>query len=197
MQVDYSVELGPEAPCLELPWSSPDLAQRYLDLKRRPELLLDVVETYKNPELGEFLAVINSEGSPLETVKCDTWLTDELDAQDEVFGAAMKFGSYVDVIFEEPSVRTSLEFHQDFARYVSELLSRAPEFAAAAEFVVRRCYYHLPQEPEESEPGYYVTAYIYGYGDDEDEAHSHWAIGVKVVQNALLQASSRFRRETI
>ena len=194
MQVDFSIELGPEAPCLELPWSSPDRAQRYLDLKRRPELLLDVVETYKNPELGEFLAVLNGENSPLETAKCDTWLTDELDPEDEVFGATLKFGSYVDLIFEDPTLRGSLQTHEKFARYIAELLARAPEFAAAAEFVVRQCYYHRPDDEEESEAGYYITVYMYGYGDEEDEAHANWGIGVKVVQNALLQGSIQFRR---
>ena len=39
MHVDFSVELGAEDDCLELPWASPDGALRYYDLRRQPELL--------------------------------------------------------------------------------------------------------------------------------------------------------------
>src|SRR3954466_14051498 len=78
VHTDFSVELGPDEPALELPWASPDGTQRYYDLKRRPELLLEIQEAHDNRELGEFLVTTNSAVSVLETAKCDTWLSDEL-----------------------------------------------------------------------------------------------------------------------
>src|SRR5205085_4575189 len=85
---DCSVELAPNDDALELPWSSPDGATRYYDLKRRPELLLEVGEAHDNRELGEFLVSVNSNVSVLETAKCDTWISNELAEEEKIYGAA-------------------------------------------------------------------------------------------------------------
>lgn len=196
MQADVSVELGAQDDCLEIPWTSPGGEVRYYDLRRRPELLLNVTETHHNRELGEFLASINSGHSILETAKCDTWLSDKMTEEESIYGAAWKFGSYIDLIFSQAEPRLSLERHEEFADSTSRLLRRVPEIPAAAELVVRRCYYHGPgaADPETSETGYCVTFYLHGYGDDEAEARQRWAIALKVVENALLQLSAMQRR---
>ena len=196
MQAEFSVELGAQDDCLEVPWSSPEGEVRYYDLRRRPELLLNVAEAHNNRELGEFLASINSGHSILETAKCDTWLSDQMTEEESIYGAAWKFGSYIDLIFNQSEPRLSLERHQEFADSTSRLLRRVPELPAAAELVVRRCYYHDPEapDPEASEAGFCVTFYLHGYGDDEAEARQRWAIALKVVENALLQLSATQRR---
>jgi len=200
MQADFSVELGADDDCLELPWASADGLLRYFDLKRRPELLLEIVEANENRDLAEFLSALNSANSIFETAKCDTWVSDEIAEEEEIFGATWKFGSYVDIIFADPSEQISLARHEEFAKTISQLLSRAPDFAAAVEFIVRRCFYHADEtrftsdveldEPRHRE-GFGITLYSYGYGDDATEAKQRWAIGVKVVQNALLQVAAR------
>jgi hypothetical protein len=196
VQTEISVELGAQDDCLEIPWSSPEGEVRYYDLRRRPELLLNVAEAHHNRELGEFLASINSSYSILETAKCDTWLSDQMTEEESIYGAAWKFGSYIDLIFNQPAPRFSLERHQGFADSTSRLLRRVPELPAAAELVIRRCYYHDPEapDPEVSEAGFCVTFYLHGYGDDEAEARQRWAIALKVVENALLQLSASQRR---
>jgi hypothetical protein len=196
VQTEVSVELGAQDDCLEIPWSSPEGEVRYYDLRRYPELLLNVTETHHNHELGEFLASINSDHSILETAKCDTWLSDKMTEEESIYGAAWKFGSYVDLIFNDSGPRLSLERHEELADSTSRLLRRVPEIPAAAELVVRRCYYHDPEapDPEASETGYCVTFYLHGYGDDETEARQRWAIALKVVENALLQLSATQRR---
>src|SRR4051812_30167950 len=200
MQADFSVELGADDDCLEVPWASTDGALRYFDLKRRPELLLEIVETHENRELAEFLSALNSANSIFETAKCDTWVSDEIAEEEEIFGATWKFGSYVDIIFAEPSEQLSFARHEEFSKTISQLLSKAPDFATAVEFVIRRCFYHsddgnatsdvkldLPRHRE----GFGITVYSYGYGDDASEAKQRWVIGLKVVQNALLQVGAR------
>ena len=196
MQAEVSVELGAKDDCLEIPWSSPEGEVRYYDLRRRPELLLYVTEAHNNRELGEFLAAINSGASILETAKCDTWLSDQMTEEESIYGAAWKFGSYIDLIFNDLEPRLSLERHQELADSTSRLLRRVPEIPAAAELIVRRCYYHDPEapDPEASEDGFCVTFYLYGYGDEEAEARQRWAIALKVVENALLQLSAAQRR---
>src|SRR5207302_4015803 len=197
MQADFSIELGAEDDAMELPWQSPDGKLRYYDLKRQPELLLEVSEAFENKELGEFLAATNSANSILETSKCDCWLSNELSEEERGigsrWGATWKFGSYVDLIFSQPGPRYSLLAHEQLVRSVCELLKRAPEISSAAEFCVRHCYYHGEGEAD-SRQGFGVTFYLSGYGDDEAEARSRWNIGMKLVENALLQLSARMRK---
>ena len=40
------------------------------------------------PELGDFLAAVNSPAGILETAKCDAWASTEINPEEEIFGAA-------------------------------------------------------------------------------------------------------------
>jgi hypothetical protein len=192
LQAEFNVELGTDDHCLEMPWASPDDRMHFLDLRERPELLLDITEAAHNRDLAEFLSVLNHPSSIVQTAKCDTWLTNELDAEDEIFGAPWKFGSYVDLIFTEPMRQMSIIEHEEFANTLVHLLTKVPDFAAAADLVLRRCYYHRPnQSPDHSDDGYCLTFYLNGYGDDESGAKKSWSIGLKLVQNAVMQLSAR------
>jgi hypothetical protein len=203
MQADYSVELGGDAAALEIPWRSADGAARYFDLHARPELLLEIDEARRFRELGEFLAVVNAPGSPLASAKCDVWATRELNAEEAIFGAPLKLASYVDLVFTGEQ-RFSFPAHEDFARALCALLNKAPEMPSAAEFVIRRCYFHQDVAPPpsatnpseetsavDSQAGYCLTFYLSGYGDEETDARQRWNIGMKLVQNAILQLSVR------
>jgi hypothetical protein len=197
MQADFSVELGADDDRLELPWASPEGELRYYDLKRRPELLLHISEAHHNRELAEFLTALNSAASIFETAKCDTWLSNELSEEEQVFGASWKFGSYVDLVFTESGTRLSFDEHEKLADDIAKLLHRAPDISAAAEFIVRRCFYHLNEGSPEPDVGYCITFYLHGYGDDEDDSRRRWGIAMKVVENALLQLSGQRRRKTV
>jgi hypothetical protein len=183
VQADFSVELAAEDETLELPWAA-DGGQRYYDLKRQPELLLNVEEARRFPELGEFLAAVNSPASILETAKCDAWQSNEITVEDEIFGAACKFGSYVDLLFSQLTSRFSFTEHEQWAKRMIQLLKRVPEIPASVEFFIRRCLYH---EVNQTREGFYVTFYLFGYGDDEGQARQRWGIGLKLVENAIRQ----------
>lgn len=193
MLADFSIELGGDDHALEIPWSSPDGTQRYFNLKRQPELLLNVLEAADNRDLADFLVALNAPHSVIETAKCDTWLSDQIHPEEEIFGAPWKFGAYVDIVFSAPEMRASFELHEELARGVSGLLQRAPDFAAAADFVVRRCYSHTI-DPDQSDDGFCITIYVHGFGDEGSGAQKNWAIGLKVVQNALMQALAQQQR---
>ena len=187
MQSDFAVELGPDDDALEFPWVSEETSVRYHDLKRHPELLSFIEEARRGPELGEFLLAVNAPLGTLETAKCDVWLSTEINPEEEIFEAAQKFGSYVDLLFSDQVARSSLSAHERLAGQLVQLLRRAPEISASAEFAIRRCYYHLN---EEDQAGFYITFYLFGYADDETRARERWAIGLKLVQNALRQLTA-------
>jgi len=187
VEADYAVELGADDETLELPWAAVDGGPRYYDLKRQPELLLNLEEASRAPELGEFLAVMNSPAGILETAKCDTWASTEINPEEEIFGAACKFGSYVDILFSQEPSRSSFAEHEQLAKRITQLLKRVPEIPAAAELLIRRCFYHVTEETRE---GFYITFYLFGYGDDEPQARQRWAIALKLVENAVRQISA-------
>jgi hypothetical protein len=190
VQADFSVELGADDPTLQIPWSSSDPRVQYYDLRSHPELLPQIVETQDNEALAEFLAVINSPRSVLQSAKCDTWSSQQMDAEDEVFSAALKYESYIDLAPVAEGPRYSFAEIEDWGRKIARLLQRAPEIPAAAEFVVRRCYYLDGAESAPGREGFYLTFYLSGYGDDEEQARERWGIALQLVANALLQLSA-------
>ncbi len=187
MDAEFSVELGRDDPVLDFPWTDPAGQRVYRDLGKHPELLAGVSEANQHPELAEFLRIVNSARSPFVTAKCDVWTTEELTVEEEIFGASYKFASYVDVVFCDSSNRFSFPFHEQFAKHLVALLQRAPEIASSVEVCLRRCFFL--EEPALGE-GLYFTLYVNGYGKDETQARKNWAIGMKVLANAVVQLSA-------
>lgn len=188
MQVDFAVELGRDDETLEFPWQDPAGASHYFDLKRNPELLSDISEAARYPELGEFLHGVNSRSSILETAKCDAWSTTQINPEEEIFGAPWKFGSYVDLVFTDSAARLSFESHDNLVRELARLLNKLPEIPASGEFLIRRCYYHA--EGGDGNFGFYVSFYAFGYDDHEEHARKQWTIALKLVENAIRQISA-------
>ena len=193
MEADFAVELGAEDETLEFPWAAEEDGGCYCDLKRHPELLEQVKEARRVPELGEFLASINAQTSILETAKCDAWASAEISVEEEIFGASCKFGSYVDLLFSAEELRFSFPAHEQLAQRLTQLLKRVPEIPAAAEFLIRRCY---SRHDNEARDGFYITFYLFGYADEQERAQHQWAIGLKLVGNAIRQISASSSMQT-
>jgi hypothetical protein len=189
MQADFAVECGAGDECLEMPWRAADGSCAYVDVKRQPDRLSEVAEAAKFPEMAAFLRTVNSPRSPLETAKCDAWFTRELQPEEEIFGVGGKFGSYVDLLFVLGSRRADLAQHESFARSLTQLLARAPGMPASAEFLIRRCMFQPTAEETAELDGFYMTAYVFGYADEEEDARRHWSIALDLVRNAILQAA--------
>ena len=188
MDADFSIELGREDPVMDFPWKDPAGKLAYVDVKRRPELMASIEEAEKFPELAEFLRVMNSARSMVETAKCDAWPTTELSAEEDVYDASHKFASYVDVVFSEIDARLSFSSHEQFARKLVELLRRVPDTQSAAEVCVRRCYFGEDSGVRE---GFYCTLFVSGYGNDEASARQNWDVGLKLMGNAVMQISAQ------
>lgn len=188
MQVDYAVELGADDETLELPWAAPGGSPRYYDLKADPNALDLIAEATQAADLRDFLRAVNSPASMLASAKCDYWVSDEIQPEEEIFGLPWKFGSYVDLVFASPSLRFDFGGHEEFVKELAALLKKAPDIAAAAEFLLRRCYYHNDQG---TRAGFYFTFYFFGYGRDEATARVLWGVALNLVSNAIKQLSTR------
>jgi hypothetical protein len=187
MEVEFSIELGHDDPVLDFPWTDPPGKLSYFDLKNFPELIGKVEEARGFQELADLLHVLNSGHSAFESAKCDAWATTELNAEEEIFAAPHKFGSYVDLVLSNVESRGSFPVHERFAKRFTELLRRAPDFNAAVELCVRRCFFG---GSEETRGGFYCTLYVSGYGDDEASARRNCGIALRLAGNAVLQLSA-------
>jgi hypothetical protein len=192
MDADFSIELGREDPVLDFPWKDPAGKLAYVDMKRCPELIGSIAEALNYPELEAFLRAANSPASLLETAKCDAWATTELTAEEEIYTASHKVACYVDVVFSGSARRLSLPDHELFARNLVELLGQAPEFLAAAEICVRRCYF---EERGGARDGFYFTLYVSGYGNDGVSARRNWGVALTLMANAIVQLSAARRMD--
>jgi len=186
VEADFAVELGEKDETLEMPWAGNQEVSGYCDLKHHPELLSKIEEVDRVQELGEFLLSVNSATSTFETAKCDAWSTTEINREEEIFDATHKFGSYVDLVFSGQQKPFSFPQHEQFAGRLTQLLRKAPEIAATAEFLIRRCHYHVANELRD---GFYITFYLFGFGQDEAQARERWAIALKLVDYAIRQVS--------
>ncbi len=200
MDADFSVELGADDDALEFPWASPDGELRYYDLKHQPDLLLYIREAIDYPELSRYLAAVNSERSVVLTAKCDVWTEDELSEAEAIYEAKTKLGCYVDHLFAGTGdgvneMRFDFERHERVAERLVELLGRVPPISAAVEVIIRRCYYHLDDDPVR--PGFYMTIYVFGYGVDVADARKRWGIALDLLQNVVLQLSAEVRRGSV
>lgn len=183
MDADWSVELGADDPTLAVPWQSDDGQIRYYDLRQRPDLLLYIDEASRYRELADFLTAVNSQNSRVQSAKCDAWFSRELNEAEDIYGATCKFCSYVDLFFVASPPRSDFQHHEAFAKKITELLRRAPQISAAAEFIIRRAHF-------DAVTGFYFTFELAGYGDDEDDARKRWRISLDLIANAILQLSA-------
>lgn len=189
MLVDYAVELGTDDETLELPWAAPGGSPSYYDLKADPNALDLIAEAAQAGELRDFLRALNSPTSILASAKCDLWASDEIHPEEEIFGVPWKFGSYVDLVFTSPSLRFDFAGHENVLKELTSLLKRVPEIAASAEFLLRRCYYKADHDVRE---GFYVTAYVFGYGENETKARRQWGVALELVGGAIIQLSMHY-----
>ena len=188
MEVELTVELGADDPTLAVPWIDPEGRFEYVDLRREPASIDRIEEALSFPGLRDFLNSVNSSPSNLQSAKCDAWFSEEISEEEKIFGAKCKFGSYVDLTFHQKPPQSSFPMHEAFGNRLVELLKRAPEMPASVEIIIRRAHYE--DAPDTVREGCYFTLYVFGFGDDEEDARKAWGIALRLVGHAILQMSA-------
>ena len=106
--------------------------------------------------------------------------------------SGVKFCSYVDLVFRDDDPRFCFARHEQWVKLAARNLSTDDQQPIACEFIVRRCWYRTELDPdcsqatamsavEDPTPGFYVTFYLFGYGNDEAEARTRWVEGLRQV----------------
>ena len=200
MEADDAVELGPEAPALEVPWQDPEGRWNYVDLRggagatgpdwdRNLKRGIDrIPETRQFPPLRRFLLEVNSPPSVWQTAKCGV-LPEKAVGSENPYNAAFAHNSYIDVVLAEDFAqrRSELELHRQLAKELATLLSAHESLEAQSEIVVRRCYFHKSASPEESDAGYCLTLFLAGYGESAAKAAESLKIALEMAGESLLK----------
>lgn len=181
MRVENGLETDPGDPLLEIPWADPDNpGNHYIDVKRRPEAVMELVECRRFPALGQFLLRVNSAAMPYRTAKCDAWTTAELELEERIeFRQPLKVGSYVDLLIDRADLSAHVEPYQKLGALLAERLKDSKAHAQI-EMFIRRCQFTL-----EDRRGYYATIFVHAYGANAQEAEDEWNSVIAALGEAL------------
>ena len=188
MRIDIGQETDPGDPVLEIPWADPDNpANLYIDVKRRPEAVMELVECHRFPALGQFLLKVNAAAMPFRTAKCDAWVTSDLDLEERIaYPLPWKVGSYIDLLIDRADLNSHVEPYQKMGALLAQRLKDS-QAHAHIEIFIRRCLFTL-----EDRSGYYATAFIHAYGANPQEAETEWNGVIESLGESLDALSREF-----
>ena len=138
MQADWEFEVGGDAPVIDAHW------QGFVDLRVSPERVSDLPEAVQLPGLAAALLRLNSEGSPVWTSKCDSWLVlereefdaDELDAPS---GCSMHAAAcYIDILPRADHAWSLPQPAEAACKLLCGLLGPVPLRYCRVDLIVRR-----------------------------------------------------------
>jgi hypothetical protein len=180
MEVEWSVAAAVDDPVIVVPWSDAAGTCSYIDLRVNPAMIQEIPETVQWPEIRSALLLLHAETSGLRTSKCDAWeLSDEEKVLD--FGrVAFGIGSYIDIMCEQDELFASLERQLGLLKRIVTSAERLGPEEARADLVLRPAW-------NMQAIGFGTTVYVYGYGDNLDEAREHWATALANLVRVILQ----------
>lgn len=178
MEADWSVEIGPDLPCIDASWPG------FLDLRSSPHDIDALPEPAQHPALRVALLALNAPGSPVFTTKCDTWTLAASEIDPVEFDAAPAdagagFASYIDVLDRD---RTHFSSFAHCERCVRELASRLRTFplrSARVDCVVRQAVF-------ETANGYGITLYVAACGANATAAYTAWQSALAATVDATM-----------
>ncbi len=189
MLSEWSAECGADDPVLVVPWSSPDGALHWVDLRDNPDALDTITEADEYPALLACLRALNGTRSPVFTAKCDAWTmdSDELESlradlmlEPEVAQAG--FVSYIDLLWRERSVFISRPRMEGMLYRIDRMVADMPHSLAKLECVLRPCVADLDGTVAE---GFAVTVYVKAAGVDDSEAAERWDAALREVSTLM------------
>jgi hypothetical protein len=187
MEADWAAEIGPDLPCITVPWEG-FLDLRNTDLRQNPSAIDGIEEAAAHPALREALIALNSPPSPLFTAKCDLWTLSQSEIDPDEFASSLEdthhgTASYIDVLCRELTAFSSFEFHERWARRLTDLLRTRALSNGRVEIVLR------PSLVDEH-PGFGLTLYAAGCGASLIAAREAWQTVLSAAVAATISAVS-------
>jgi hypothetical protein len=195
MLAEWTAECTADAPTLVVPWSDPDSAARYIDLRTDPYEIAEIPEAELYPALGRALRSLNATRSPFLTAKCDVWRLSaeeqpeelealrfelDLDPEESHFGIA----SYIDVLWRDRALFASAHQQTEMLDRLTRRAERLDHHAVALACVLRPAMFDFEDTTVE---GFAVTLYVRALGHDAHAAIVHWAAALDDI-TALLRS---------
>jgi hypothetical protein len=182
MEADWSVEIGPDLPCIDSPWEG------FVDLRPSPQAIDTLAEAVKHPALRKALLALNTRNSPLFTIKCDAWTVSggEIDADE--FGTDQEhayagFASYIDILERNAEHFSSFAFHEHRMRELTPHLRRIDLRNGRVDLVLRTAF-------QGEHTGCGLTLYAAGCGATEADAYSAWQAVLAAAVAATITAAA-------
>jgi len=188
MEADWEIEIGPGAPVIDAEWPG------FIDLRRTPGHIGEIVEARQFPALAEVLLRLNGPHSDLDTItsnavcdssvwtsKCDLWILEqcdpyEMDATSEESAAGLV--CYIDVLSRDESVFAELNCIEKWARNQVSRLRKAACRCCRVDMVIRRAL-------RGTDEGFGVTAYVSSCGEDIGTAKAALGAALTVFAGAI------------
>ena len=194
MEADWAAEISPDLPCITVPWniSGSISGEGFIDLRHNSAAIDDIEEAATHPALREALLTLNSTASPLFTAKCDLWTLSQSEIDPDEFASSpenAQYGtaSYIDVLCRDLSACASFEFHERWARRLTDLLRARDLSHGRVEIVLR------PSLVDENS-GFGLTLYAAGCGASPLDAHHSWQTVLSAAVAATISAVSLLPR---
>ncbi|HXF25805.1 MAG TPA: hypothetical protein VN610_00960 [Bryobacteraceae bacterium] len=184
MEADWSVEIGPGLPVIDVIWDG------FVDLRSSPDKVDTVEEARRQPAIREALLALNGGGSHLITTKCDCWSLTGAEIDPDEFSASRKaasmgFASYIDVVDCEPDRFVSFELQEQRARAIISALRTLELRQGRVDLVVRAAV-------QSTQNGFGLTLYAAGCGASEADAHAAWQAVLAAAAAATIAAATQF-----
>ncbi len=195
MLAEWTAECTTDAPTLVVPWSDPDSAARYVDLRADPYDIAEIPEADHYPALGRALRSLNANRSPFLTAKCDIWQLSaddqpeelealrfelDLDTEDSHFGVA----SYLDILWRDRALFASAHQQTEMLDRLTRRAERLEHHAAALACVLRPAMFDSDEGTLE---GFAFTLYLRALGHDAPAAIERWSSALDDI-TALLRS---------
>jgi hypothetical protein len=182
MEADWDVEIGPDAPSIEVPWEG------FIDLRNDPcSAVLVISEAATHPPLRDALITMNSGESAILTSKCDAWWLKqeeidvyEFDSRSE--NVQFGFASYIDVLLINQDRFQSFEFHEDLVRRITGELRATDLTDCRVDIVVRTATINCSS-------GFGITIYAAGCATLPSLALLSWQRVLEAAVNATINAA--------
>lgn len=178
MEADWSVEIGPDLPCIDASWPG------FVDLRASTRSIGEIKEAAQFPALRNALFLFNAANSPVFTVKCDAWTLAEDEIDPDEFGALHEeacagFASYIDVVERDCARFVGFPHHEQRAREVVTRLRPLDLGASRMDLVLRKAFVN-------GESGFGFTLYAAGCGANPESARKAWEAVLAVTVAATI-----------